>query len=758
MGAIAALLLMPWTANASEHWETLLDQVVGEAVAQGQIPGAVVLIGQRDRIVVRKAYGVRALTPAPSPMTPETIFDVASLTKVVATAPAIMLLVEQGKLDLDAPLGRYLPELRRSPAGRVTSRQLLTHTSGLPIAPPSSLFRDGRADLRALARLSLETAPGERFAYSDTGFILLGELIRRLAGSPMDHFVSDRLYRPLGMRDTQFRPSHDLRVRIAPTILGNGHLLRGEVQDQNAALLGGVAGHAGLFSTADDLALFTRMVLNEGRVGSQQLFRAATIRTMLAGHPDRAGSVVRGLGWDRRSPFSVPFLIGFPDGVGHTGFTGTSLWLDPATESYVILLTNRVPEGQWSVRFLRAQTSALAPLLIGQGADLPNAKRASETDGQATPVLTGLDVLVYTGFESLRGKRVGLVTNRAAVDRFGREAREILAQAPNLALAAIFSPEHGLGADLHGRIGHSVDPATGVPVWSLYGNERRPTSEMLSGIDVLVVDLPQVGVRYYTYLTTLGYILEAAAQSKIPVVVLDRPNPVNGTTVEGPLLDPDLTSFTGYHPLPLRYGMTIGELARLFNAERAIGADLQVLQVQGWRREVWHDETGLPWVNPSPNIRSLTGALLYAGVGLLESTNLSVGRGTDRPFELLGAPWIDPVLLAKELALLDLPGVRFIPWRFIPSEDKYAGEVCGGVWVIVTDRDALRPVTLGLETAATLTRLYPGVYRIGELQLMLGNRDAMRAIMAGRRGPEILQAQQPALEAFLQRRALYLLY
>jgi uncharacterized protein YbbC (DUF1343 family) len=303
-----------------------------------------------------------------------------------------------------------------------------------------------------------------------------------------------------------------------------------------------------------------------------------------------------------------------------------------------------------------------------------------------------------------------------------------------------------------------VDPATGVPIWSLYGAARRPTPEMLNGIDLLVVDLPQVGVRYYTYLTTLGYVLEVAARARIPVLLLDRPNPVNGTIVEGPLLDPDQTSFTGYHPLPVRYGMTLGELGRLFNAERGIGADLQVLPVQGWRREAWFDETGLPWINPSPNIRSLTGALLYAGVGLLESTNLSVGRGADRPFELLGAPWIDPVVLAKELALLNLPGVRFIPWRFMPSEDKYAGELCGGVLVVVTDREALRPVTVGIETAAVLHRLYPGVFRTTELQLLLGNREAMRALLAGRRGAEIIQAQQPALETFLQRRAAYLLY
>ena len=755
IGVLLALTLAPGVASASRGWEMVLDQVMEEALSQGQIPGAVILIGRGERILVRKAYGVHAPSD-PTPMTPETIFDVASLTKVVATTPAVMLLAQQGALNVDAPVARYLPELRGSRIGHVTARQLLTHLSGVPVAPPPSLFRHGQADLRALARQSLETPPGARFAYSDTGFILLGELVERLSRVSLDRFVSDHVFRPLGMRDTQFRPSRELRPRIAPTSLSNGHLLYGQVQDGNAALLGGVAGHAGLFSTADDLAVFARMILNGGRAGNRQLMKPATVRAMLAEHADRNGAV-RGLGWDRRSPFATPFLIGFPDGVGHTGFSGTSLWLDPVTESYVILLTNRMhPQGQWALRLLRAQTAALAALLVQEAVN-PRPPRES-TDGEVVPVLTGLDVLVYTGFETIRGKRIGLVTNRAAVDRFGREAREILARAPDVTLVALFSPEHGIRADLQGRVGHAVDQAAGIPIWSLYGADQRPTPEMLSGIDLVVVDLPQVGVRYYTYLTTLGYVLEAAARARVPVLVLDRPNPVTGAIVEGPLLDPDQTSFTGYHPLPVRYGMTMGELSRLFNAERGIGADLQVLRVQGWRRDAWFDETGLPWVNPSPNIRSLTGALLYAGVGLLESTNLSVGRGTDRPFELLGAPWIDPVMVAKELALLNLPGVRFIPWRFVPSEDKYAGERCGGVWVVVTDRDALRPVTLGLETAAVLNRLYPGVYRTGELQLLLGNREAMRALLAGRRGAEIVHAEQPALDAFLRTRGGYLLY
>jgi uncharacterized protein YbbC (DUF1343 family) len=556
------------------------------------------------------------------------------------------------------------------------------------------------------------------------------------------------------MRDTLFRPPPGLRSRIAPTTHSNGR-----VHDGQAARLGGVAGHAGLFSTADDLAAFARMILNEGRAAGQQLLHPGTIRAMLAGHADRAGTAIRGLGWDRRSPFSNPFIIGFPDGAGHTGFTGTSLWLDPASRGYVILLTNRVhPAGEGNIQLLRAQTSALAPLVIPQPGRARAASRADEANGRPAPVLTGLDVLAQSGFEPLRGKRVGLVTNRAAVDRFGRPAQEVLARARGFTLAALFSPEHGLGADLRGRVEHSVDPTTRVPVWSLYGAERRPTPAMLNGIDLLVVDLPHVGVRYYTYLTTLGYLLEEAARARIPVIVLDRPDPLGGQVVEGPLLDPDLTSFTGYHPLPVRYGMTIGELARLFNAERRIGADLRVIRLQGWRRDSWFDETGLPWVNPSPNIRSVTGALLYAGVGLLESANLSVGRGTDRPFELVGAPWIDPAPLARELAALGLPGVRFVPWRFTPADDKYRGERSGGVLVAVTDREALRPVTLGLEIAATLHRLYPGVFRTADLQLLLGNREAMGAILSGRRGVEIAAAQQAALAEFLRRRAPHLLY
>ena len=354
LGALAALAFLPGGAGAGDHWETLLDQAVRDAVAEGQTPGAVLLIGQGERVVLRKAYGFRSFSPERFPMTPETVFDVASLTKVVAAAPAVMLLVERGLLDLDASLRRYLPELREGGVGRVTIRQLLTHTGGLPAAPPDSLLKDGRPDLRGFARLPLESAPGERFLYSDTGFILLGELVRQRSGSPLDRFAWEQFYRPLGMRDTGYLPLSSLSECETGRIVSTGRSsVRGiekvgEVDDENAAAMGGVAGHAGVFSTAHDLFLFSREILRARRGEGRVLSRASALRmTERVTAPE---GCPRTPGWD--SPTSDTeggSQAGgqfSPNTVGHLGFSGCSLWIDLEREATVVLLTNRVYYGQ----------------------------------------------------------------------------------------------------------------------------------------------------------------------------------------------------------------------------------------------------------------------------------------------------------------------------------------------------------------------------------------------------------------------------
>ena len=368
----------------------------------------------------------------------------------------------------------------------------------------------------------------------------------------------------------------------------------------------------------------------------------------------------RGLGWDIDSRYSSNRGDLFPVGsYGHTGFTGTSLWIDPASETFVVFLSSRVhPSGGGNVTALRGQVATVvASALRG---DSPATPRG--------PVWTGVDVLREEGFRRLSGRRVGLLTNRTGRARDGASTIDLLAEAPDVELAALFSPEHGIRGELDGPVPSGRDVRTGLPVHSLYGETRRPTEAMLRGLDTVVVDLQDAGARFYTYATTVAYLLEAAARHGLRVVVLDRPNPIGGREVEGPRLDRESLGFTGYFPTPVRHGLTLGELARLFNGEREIGADLEVVPMRGWTRDHWFDETGVTWVDPSPNLRNLHQALLYPGIGAIEGANLSVGRGTDTPFEQIGAPWIDGPALARELNRAGLPGLRVYPVSFTPDE------------------------------------------------------------------------------------------
>jgi uncharacterized protein YbbC (DUF1343 family) len=376
----------------------------------------------------------------------------------------------------------------------------------------------------------------------------------------------------------------------------------------------------------------------------------------------------------------------------------------------------------------------------------------------ASVVRSGLDVLVAQDFAPIAGYTVGLVTNQTGVDSQGRRAIDLLAAAPRVKLAAIFTPEHGLTGDANTEVPHGRDPITGLPVWSLYGSTRRPNGGMLRGLDLVVFDIQDVGVRYYTYLTTLVYVMEEAARARIPVLLLDRPNPINGRVVEGPLMDPDLGSFTAPHPIPVRTGMTIGEFGRMVAMERKIPVSLTIVPLEGWERGRWFDETGLPWVNPSPNIRSLTQALLYSGIGLLESTNVSVGRGTERPFEVIGAPWLDPHRVSEDLNALRLSGVSFEPVVFTPSSDIYTAVPCGGVRLVVTDREAIRPVTVGLAIARTLRSRHRDQFRPEAIQNLLVNRATMWAFLRNESLDRLVAWTEMERNSFLNRRASYLIY
>jgi uncharacterized protein YbbC (DUF1343 family)/CubicO group peptidase (beta-lactamase class C family) len=777
LGSVAALAL--WVAYAATRCcaaepglrpEKLaeIDRAVEQAIADGKCPGGVIWIEHKD-IKYSKAYGHRAVVPALEPMTIDTIFDVASLTKVVACTPAVMLLVERGHIQLDARVCQYLPEFTGEGKEEITVRQLMAHLSGLRgDVETKSDWTGQQTAIRKACEEKLLTKPGTAFRYSDINFFLLGEIVQRVAEVPLEQFVEREIYRPLQMPDTGFLPPASWLDRIAPTEAIDGKPWRGVVHDPTARKMGGVAGHAGLFTTAADLARYARMLLREGELDGVRIFKPETVRTMTSVQTPASFHLRRGLGWDIDSSYSGPRGKLFPLGsYGHTGWTGTSLWIDPFSQTFVIFLSNRNhPSEAGSVLPLRARIGTLAAEAIPDfnftyvpGAlpplDEPAPPRA-RTSRAPLKTLNGIDVLAKQNFAPLKGLRLGLVTNHTGQDRDRNPTIDLLKNAPDTQLVALFSPEHGIRGELDENVVDIVDQKTGLPVFSLYGAHRKPTPEQLANIDALVYDLQDVGCRFYTYTATMALVMEAAAEHGKKYFVLDRVNPINGAVVEGPVLAGDPT-FVAYHKVPLRYGMTIGELARMFQAERKCNAELVVIPLENWRRDAWLDETGLPWSNPSPNMRSLTAAILYPGIGLLESA-LSVGRGTDEPFEVVGAPYVDDVRLADELNRANLPGVRFLPIRFTPAYSVHKGKPCGGVHILLTDRDSCNPVEVGLQIARTLYRMYPQDFNPEKMRHLLLHPPTLEAIKADKPLNEIKAAWEKDLTEFLKVRASYLLY
>lgn len=687
-----------------------IDVAVRDAISDRRLPGGVLLIEHQGQRILR-AYGNRALEPRVERMTPDTIFDAASITKVVATAPSIWLLIARGKLSLDQSLRSVLPEFTDD---AVTLRHLLTHTSGLR----PGLDRDdwsGYAEgvRRALAEVP-QNRPGAVFRYSDINYILLGEVVRVASGEPLDGFAKKNVFAPLGMHDTTFRPKRS--ARVAPTENG----LRGIVHDPTARRMGGVAGHAGMFTTAADLAKFARAVLDG------TFFPRAM--TEVASPPEVA--VHRAAGFDIDSNYSRPRGELFPQGsFGHTGWTGGFLWIDPSSRTFYVFLSNRVhPDGKGSVVALQHRLGTLIAESLSDVTFTPPTRRVGSILGGAD-AQNGIDVLHASGYAALRGMRVGLITNHTGIDRVGNPTVDLLRSAPGVTLKAIFTPEHGLRGTADEKVGD--EQYHGIPVFSLYGERRKPSPEQLTNVDALVFDIQDIGTRFYTYISTMGLAMEAAAESKKKFIVLDRVNPIGGEVVEGPLLE-GKSDFVGWHPLPIRHGKTVGELAQQFRDERPIDVDLTVVPVKGWNRAHWQDEAGLPWINTSPNMRSLNAAALYPGIGLMERA-LSVGRGTATPFEILGAPYIDGAALIR--AVGPMPGVSLTAVRFTPTASTHKGEECGGVRIRITDRRALRSISLGLAIASALARLYPDKFPVDEMQPLLRDSETLAKIKAERRRP-----------------------
>jgi len=774
---LAALtLLAPFAATQAQ-----VHVIVGPTpIASGNAPGAVLLVAHNGLVAYRKAYGTRTVGANAEPMTADTIFDLASLTKVIATTTCVMRLEQLGQIKLNDPVAKYIPDFAQNGKEDVTIRMLLTHYSGLPadldLKQPWNGVDEGYARANAS---KLVNPPGSTFLYSDVGFVVLGELVQKVSGMPLDQYAQQNVFGPLGMASTRFNPPPTWVPRIAPTQRDEhtGQVLRGTVHDPTARQMGGVAGDAGLFSNADDVAKFAQAILN----GGAPILNSLIVEKMTTPQQPANMPNVRGLGWDIDSPYSSNRGELLPVGsFGHTGFTGTSLWIDPTTDTYVILLTNATMLKDGNVIALRTEiaTAVAAALHLTppeqQKVRLARITGYNETQmaarriiGRNGKVLTGIDILEERKFDPLHianvaKPRIGLLTNQTGLDSRGKRTIDVLDGVPGTQLVAIFSPEHGIqGTADTTSIGNSKDTLTGVPIYSVYGDtdaKRRPPMDVIRGLDVIVVDIQDIGARFYTYETTVGYFLEAAAKAKKPIIVLDRPNPITGNYVQGPISDPGQESFVNYYPLPVRHGMTIGELAKLFNEEKKIDADLTVIPMRGWLRGDWYDSTGAMWVDPSPNIRNLNEAALYPGVALIEGTSVSVGRGTDMPFELVGSPYFLAQELSTYLNGRHIGGVRFMPTTFTPTTGPYARRECYGVNIIVTNREELDAPELGIELAAALHKLSPLGYDLGKMNQLLVNQAVFSALQAGRDPHRIQEDWQDQLEQFMDVRQKYLMY
>ena len=753
-----------------------LDSEIDAAVSSGLIPGAVLVIGSDHGIVYRKAYGLRAVVPQREPMTLDTIFDAASLTKVIVTTTCAMKLFEQGKLRFDDPVTRYLPEFQNGKS-EITVRNLMTHFSGLrPDLDLSPRWTGYETGIKKALVDKPTTPPGTRFVYSDINFLLVGEIVRRLSGKTMPDFAHTEFFGPLGMVDSQFQPPASLRSRIAPTQIasqmeGDGaEPLRGIVHDPTARFMGGAAGNAGLFTTGDDLAKFAEMLLNQGERQGIRVLKPQTVQKLIEPATPADQPILRGLGWDIDSPFSGNRGELYPIGsFGHTGYTGTSIWLDPASRSYVILLTNVVhPNGIKSIASLRARVATLAASALGvthPGITLTGYNETIAGAGihrvvsRNANTLTGLDVLAKDSFKPLLGKRVGLITNHTGVNRDGKRNVDLMLLA-GVHVVALYSPEHGLLGSADEDVSNTKDAATGLPVISLFQpRQRRLSAAQMAGLDAIVFDIQDIGARFYTYSCTLLYAVEEAGKAGKPFFVLDRPNPITGTHVEGPVMDKALQSFVGCYDIPVRHGMTLGEIASMANSEQHWRTDLHVIKAENWERGDWFDSTSLAWVNPSPNMRSLNAALLYGGLALLEmNKNYSVGRGTDAPFEQIGADWIDGQALAQYLNARFVPGVRVYPTRFEPQSSNFANKNVSGVRFVVTDREAFDSTRLGLELAAGLQRLFPGHLDFRSSAPLIGDQAVIDELTAGADADTIWAGAEVRLRSFLERRRKYLLY
>lgn len=773
---LACLIVANATAFDSAKLEEL-DETIETAIKEGEIPGAVLRIEAKGH-VHEKVYGHRTLKPKVSAMKADTIFDAASLTKVVATTPSIVLLLERGDLKLEQTVTSVIPEFKGHGKEKITIRQLLTHTSGLLSGiPKTELPGEGyETNLNWVCQCEPKTSTDAQMIYSDLNYLLLGEIVRRVTGEKIDSFAKREIFDRLGMVDTSHNPGKALRGRIAPTAKLDEEFLHGIVHDPTCRRMGGVSGNAGMFTTAQDLARFARMMLDGGEFGEgERLFEEKSIELMTKNQIKRgvAGGK-RGLGWDidtwlSESPRGRLFAKG--KSYGHTGYTGCFVWIDPTRDMFVVFMSSRLHPDGGDVRKLRHEVSTLAvEAAAGISAEGPHSCGPEGPAGAAgrawttgvsslrsARVLNGIDSLVENDFKPLAGLKVGLITNHTGLSREGKPTIDLLHEAENVQLLALFGPEHGIRGELdQAEIKDGKDDKTGLPVYSLYGESRKPNPAHLKGLDALVFDIQDIGCRFYTYISTMALAMEAAAENDLRFIVLDRVNPIGGEVVDGPVRTAKW-KFTSPHPIAIQHGMTVGELARMFREEKKIGVDLTVIEVENWKRSTRFDKTGLKWIDPSPNMRSLEAALLYPGIGLLEFTELSVGRGTKTPFEHIGAPYIDAQQLLAALEAEELPGIRFKTTSYTPDASVFEGKKCNGVSFKITDWDAIRPIDTGLIIAKHLARTREG-YDIDDFNVLLNHPATLAAVKAQKSNDEIRALWKEELADFRARRAKFLIY
>jgi uncharacterized protein YbbC (DUF1343 family) len=747
------------TKIAATPQETI-DRLVNEAIDAKKVPGVLVRVQQGEKVLLEKSWGNRAVEPAAEPLTLDTIYDLASLTKPIATSTAIAVLVDKGKLKWTDKVVQHWPEFAPNGKDKLTLEHLLLHTSGLIADNPMKDYEGDRAQsLANICKLKLVSPLGEKFRYSDVNFIVLGEIVARVSGKPLDVFCQEAIFGPLGMKDTSFGVKDPEGIkRVAPTQKREGKWMRGEVHDPRAFRLGGVAGHAGLFSTANDLGIYARMILGEGSIengpkGKTRVLSPKTVREWIQAREVPGGYRTYGFDTDTAYSFNRGELFPAKLSIGHTGFTGTAIWIDPVHNAAEIFLCNRVhPNGKGDVQRLRGLVATEAARLVMPTPLAPKVK-------------TGLQVLMDENFARLKGKTIGIVTNHTGRDTRGRSIVDILYRAPGVKVKTLFSPEHGIRGAVDKPVGDTIDPATDLPVVSLYGPRRKPTKEQLAGLDLVVFDIQDAGCRFYTYSSTLGLLMEAASDAGVGVMVLDRPNPIDGIHMGGPLTDPGAESFVAFHRIPTRHGLTIGELGRLNALERHGPGNkfpqvkLDVVGMEGWNRSMTYDQTGLEWVAPSPNLRSLQAAHFYPGVGLLEFTNLSVGRGTDRPFEWIGAPWMEPHAVIQALyGNSRIHGIRFMATTRTPSSSVFANKPCPGIDIIVEDWSKVDPMELGMGLALALRKVHGDTWQIEKMGKLIVNKEAEDLLRKKSLIRDVLSAFDPGIKEFETRRKKILIY